>query len=264
MGMEYVNIGTDTLVSEYANAIMDTDVRIKPCGGLWCTECKNPDSLPWLNYMLDTPRIFFRKAPQNNPFLQKGVLLTLKTGAKVFELKGEEGRELLSTKYKSSYEEMSKYYDGCYIDICNIFGRDGREREENFRLFSVSTLILFNLGAIDSYRKLSIDIDPFDYYDYDKDAFYRVTVGDEKHTIEPLSNEYLELLVNICIKYRNFILAEKSKYPHVSTNQIAYMLYKQLETEYKREIEEIAKKKDLDSKKLIYSLSSNAIRRVTI
>ena len=262
MGMKYVNIGTDTLVREHMNTIIDTEVQVKPAGGLWCTECACEHDLPWLNYMLYKPSVFFRKAPKDDPFIQKAVLVNLKTGAKIFELHGEEGREILSAKYKMSYEALSNDFDGVYVNLHDVFGRDGAEKERNFRLFSVSSLILFNLDCIDSYQKMRIEIEPFDYYDYDYLVAYYSTVYPEKYTIGPSCPEYNAMVENIATVFRNFILYEREKYPNISTNQIVYLLSEKVKEYFKAELETLSEQKGFDVQKLAYSISSNAVSRV--
>ncbi len=263
MCMDYVNIGTDILKREYMNAVIDTDKRIKPAGGLWCTEYKHPDSLSWLNYMLYKPSVFFHKAPQDNPFKQTGVLIHLKEGTKVFSLCGQEGYHFLKNQYGLSYEKLSELYDGVFIDIGHPFGDTSEERCDNYNLFSVNTFILFNLDAVEYYRKMAIDIDPFDYeYEYDSFSTYRVDYSEEKYTIEDMSPEYWMLLDMICSSMKDFILMEKQKYPQVSSNKIAYLVYEEVKRRFQKEISEVAKTRELNVKKLTQSLCTSATRRV--
>jgi hypothetical protein len=242
--------------------VLDTQSMVKPAGGLWCTECQSVYDLPWMNYMLRKQKLFFMKSPKSNPFLQKGVLLNLKTGAKIFELVGEEGREILSSKYRMSYESLAEEYDGYYVNICDIFGRDRFEKEKNQRIYSVSSLVLFNLDCIEDYQKMMIEVDPFTYDDYSRIIDYDTKLDPFKHTIPPLSPEYIAILEMIISRFKDFIISERRKFPNVTAYQIAFCIYDKIKEIYGSEIEELCTKKGLDIDKFTYSLSSSAVSKV--
>ena len=263
MCMGYINVGTDTLKREYMSAIIDTG-RLKPAGGLWCTEFTTPDYIPWMDYMLEEPSVFFRKAPLENPFKQKAVAVDLKGGAKIFHLKGNEMYHLFKDKYAGSYEALSESFDGVFIDVMNMFGDTRDEVWDNYRLFGVSTLILFNLDIINSYRKIKIDIEPFedDYYYSSSFPQYRVELGEKEYRIEGINPEYATLLEDLYKRLRDFVYIEKKKYPKVSSDEIAYMIYKQITGKYLSEVEEVTKRDNLNPLLVSNSLATNLVRKV--
>lgn len=261
--MEFANVGTDVLRREYMNAIIDTEKVIKPAGGLWCTDFIDSKYIPWLDYMLSEPKIFFRKSPIDNPFSQDAVFVKVNKNAKIFQLSGNDQYHLFREQYGLSYERLSEDYDGVYVDLVRCFGDSYEERMTHFNLFSISSLILFNLDVIDSYRRAKLEIEPFDYdYEYECISSYELKMDDKEYKIEPLSSEYLSILEEIYLKFKNFIYFEKSKHSRLSTDQIAYLVYKSILSEYKEELEKYCSKNNLDIRKLSNSLATNAVRKV--
>ncbi len=259
--MEYVNVGTDCLKREYMNPVLDTDIRIKPAGGLWCTPHFSSESLPWMNYMLYKPRVFYQKAPKDHPFQQNGVIVDVDANARIFQLHDNSEFDFFKYKYDLSYEKLSRDYDAIFIDIASIFGKTMEEKEYYFKLFSVSSLLLFNLNIIKSYKKVDIDVDPFDFeYDYDALVDYRVSINPTSYVIPSVSERYAYLFDAIVTSLKDYIY-RAVKYNHqMSSDRIAFDIYKKIKEMYKKEIEELAKAEDLDEYKLTYALATKSLR----
>lgn len=262
--MEYMNIGTDVLRREYWNPVMDSENKLKPVCGLWCTEHRCDSYSAWIDYMLFTPRVFAYKSLHKNPFVQKAVVVSLKTGAKILTLRGNEGTHIFKDVYGHSFERMGEDYDGVYVDLGSPFGSTNDEQYRVSKVYSISSLILYNLDVIDSYRSATIDIEPFDYESdyYLDDPEYLISYQDGKKTIEPVMPEYEELVNEIAKRFHGFIKYEKIQYPNITTSQIAYHLHKSVIEAYKERIVFLSQMKGLDEEKLGYSLASNAIRLI--
>ena len=235
--MEYVNVGTDCLKREYMNPVLDTDVRIKPAGGLWCTPHLSNESLPWMNYMLFKPRVFYQKCPKDHPFKQNGVIVDVEPNARIFQVHDNREFDLFKAKYGLSYEKLSRDYDAIFIDVASIFGKTMEERDYYYKLFSVSSLLLFNLNVIKSYKKVDIDVDPFDFeYEYDSLVDYRVKIDETPHTIPSVSEHYAYLFDTIVTSLRDFIYNAVRFNQQMSSDRIAFDIYKKIKEMYKKEI----------------------------
>jgi hypothetical protein len=259
--MEYMNVGTDVLRREYWNPVMDSENKLKPVCGLWCTEHKFDSYSAWIDYMLSAPSVFAHKTLNKDPFVQKAVVVSLKTGAKILTLRGEEGTHLYKDVYGYSFEKMGEDYDGVYVDLGNVIGSTSDERYKIAKVYSISSLILYNLDAIESYRSATIDIDPFDYEcDFNlEEPEYTITYHDGVKRIAPVIPEYDELVNEIAEKFHGFVKYAKMQYPNISTSQIAYHLHKSVILAYEERIAFLSQAKGLDAKNLGYSVASNAL-----
>ena len=260
--MEYVNIGTDVLKAEYMNPVLDTN-KLKPTGGLWCTECYPNNGLPWLNYMIDeNRRVYSQKAKESDPFRHKAVFVDVDPIARIFQLRGNEAFERFQSQYRCSFENLSRSYDGVFIDIAYIFGKDSKEREYYYNLFAVSSLILFNLNVVRSYKKAIIKVDPFDFeYDYSTLVDYKVIVDPTVRYIKQPSNHYLYLVDSIAVRLRDFINKEIKNNPDEASYMTAYKVYLKIKEMFLEEIREFTMAEHLDEEKVINSIATNSLRR---
>ena len=259
--MEYMNVGTDVLKREYWNPVMDSENKLKPVCGLWCTEHKFDSYSAWIDYMLFTPSVFAHKTLHCNPFVHKAVVVSLKTGAKILTLRGEEGTHLYKDVYGCSFEKMGEDYDGVYVDLGKPIGSTNDEQYKVSKVYSISSLILYNLDAIDSYRSATINIEPFDYEGdfYFEDPEYTITYHDGVKRIAPVIPEYDELVNEIAKKFHGFVKYTKMQNPNISTSQIAYHLHRTILEVYKERIAMLSQTKGLDARNLGYSVASNAL-----
>ena len=262
--MEYMNVGTDVLKREYWNPVMDSENKLKPVCGLWCTEHKFDTYSAWIDFMLFTPRVFANKALHDNPFVQKAIVVSLKTGAKILTLAGEEGAHIYRDVYGSSYERMEEDYDGIFVDLGKPMGTTSDEKYRLAKTYSLSSLILYNLDVIDSYRSATIDIEPFDYEEDFRleDPEYTITYHEGVKRIAPVIPEYEELVNDIAKKFHNFVKHERMQNPNFATSKIAYHLHRIVLETYRERIELIAKMRGLNSEKLGYSVVSNAMKLI--
>lgn len=194
--MKYLTVGTRELREDLLYKIEDIEdiSHIKPRGGLWLTkqydDCKTFNE--WVDYIIENPRILCLKNKSPYIFTQPCSLVTLKEDAKVFNLNTMDKFKELIRKYpyentKFSYEELSKDYDGIYVDIHGVIRDEKREKiVDQFRRFSIDSLILFNLDCIDYYQSGNIEIEPFDLEFPTYDYYYEINIEDErKRVIKP-------------------------------------------------------------------------------
>lgn len=192
--MKYLTVGTDEIREDLFKRVEDTDskVSMKPRGGLWLTE--HDENMPnfnrWVDFMLIRPSILFNKSVDGrNPFLQPCSVVTLENNCNLYVLHNEQSLDYLmkcfGSKDKISYEELSKYYDGIYVDIGGLFYSNYDKNVLNkFSSFDVNSLILFNLKCIDYYQSGKVVIEPFDPEDfYNIDRYYEIKYDNCKKKI---------------------------------------------------------------------------------
>ncbi len=264
--MEYINIGTDKILREYMCDVIDTDRFYKPAGGLWCTDYNSaiPNRAKWLDYMLCYPSVYCQKMDENDPFRQKGVIVDVNAGARVFDLVGPESFEEFKRKYGRdghiSYEELSKHYDAVHIGVSNAFGDTPDQRERFLRIYAVDSLCVFDLDIVDGYRKVKIEVEPFDYesgyIDYWPD--YTMDISSEKVTIPQVSQLYMEVYNRVMHYYRSLI-SEKSR--DVSNYFLASTIGKEILSQFAKELQKLKEQEQLDEKKVAYAIATKVLRR---
>lgn len=172
--MKYLTVGTKNIREEEFRKIEDTDFKnsMKPVGGMWFTEfdnhLKNYNS--WVDFMLSRPYLLFYKSQlrNDNPFVQPCSVVSLKSDINLYVLHNDQTLDYLMKCFpkngKFSYEDLSNYYDGIYVNLHNLFlGKYDMNVLKKFSSFDVSSLVLFNLDCIDYYQSGDVFIDPFDY-----------------------------------------------------------------------------------------------------
>ena len=169
MKKQYVTIGTPAISKNIFRNILRpaNNFSFKPSGGLWACDYSEFILSSWYYYLVN-----------KNPGLQciknaeTGVIFTLKNSANILNLNN--GKQIidLAEKYPSyhhllsyhkelnskekifDFEEISRIYDGIYVDYYNIsFSKDS---VETFKSWELNTLLLFNLDCIESYKKIEI------------------------------------------------------------------------------------------------------------
>ena len=212
MKKQYVTIGTPAISKNIFRNILRpaNNFSFKPSGGLWACDYSEFILSSWYYYLVN-----------KNPGLQciknaeTGVIFTLKNSANILNLNN--GKQIidLAEKYPSyhhllgyhkelnskekifDFEEISRIYDGIYVDYYNIsFSKDS---VETFKSWELNTLLLFNLDCIDSYKKIEIrenkDFEAMEILPEIK------SISSEKHIKEksPIYNniyEYIRIIFN--------------------------------------------------------------------
>jgi hypothetical protein len=120
LDMEYITVGTDTILREYMSDIIDTERIVKPAGGIWCTDYDvlRPQNCDWINHLIDHPGDLMMKSIGKNPFSHKAAILKVNDGAKVFTLAGNDDYD----KFLEFLEQLSFIainYEGYNFD-CDV------------------------------------------------------------------------------------------------------------------------------------------------
>ena len=197
---KYIMIGMPILTKNIFRNILRplNNYSFKPTGGLWASEyISNIYTISeWHSYLLEARSIALYKD------INQASLFTLKENAKILEIKTFKELQEIIQKYPSyhhslnyyqtitdnnntfDFEELSKDYDGIYINPNNIEFYKSRI----FDNWSVKTLLLFNLDCIKEYQSVTIEVN-LDYYD----CIPHITdITDTKPIVEK-SNTYIEL-----------------------------------------------------------------------
>ena len=263
--MEYINIGTDKILREYMCEVVDTDRFYKPAGGLWCTDYDSliPNRSKWLDYMLLYPRVYCQKMDRNNPFQQKGIIMDVDAGARVFDLVGPESFEEFKRKYGRdghvSYEELSKHYDAVHIGIGRVFGDTPDQLERFLHIYAVDSLCIFDLDIIKDYRKVDIAVEPFDYEESYVDSWpdYKMTISPERKTIPQLSQLYREVFNRVVAYYKGMYRNGKSG---ISNYQLASLIGREILVQFANELQLLKEQENLEEDRVAYSMATKVLR----
>lgn len=265
----YLTIGTDRILEEYMQSIVDSNMNygIKPIGGLWFTkyDLNNPNYSLWLDYILDRLHIAFYKGQGSNFFLQHGVVITLKNKARIYNLKDKASLDYLLENYQDnngrvSYEKLSEDYDGVYVEVFSLYGCDNPLAKEFLHIYGVDSLILFNLSVIDSYKKVEINIEPFDVEVKNSEVYYEIKFKDEVNYVVMAAEEYRILLKKIILEMKDLLLELKRKYRNINNTKLICDIFEIVEDKYGKEIEEMACKEGLEVKKLTLSFTTKCLK----
>ena len=263
MFMKYINIGTNILMEEYFYQILNGDNKLKPAGGLWTTDYFAPSFNEWLDYICNRPIYYTRYMLPNDPFKMNCVIVTPKEGTRILDLDYNDGIEELEEKYRFDFESLARDYDGVYLDPYKTFTLNTNNKDEYRRLYSVRTLLLFDLKHVQEYKKGQIEIEPFDYTcGYGHDVMYDTKEEEGTFQIEQPSAEYLSFLDYMSIVLKDFIFHLRLKYPDYSSVKIAYIVKKELEKYFGTDILDYAKKNNLDEERISYSLAIKTLKKV--
>ena len=131
--MKYLTVGTDEIRSDLFRNVETTELAdsMKPAGGMWFSEYNKSGSNEWVRFMMNHIYIWFYK--NNNirvngyvdPFAKPCSLVSLKNDVHLYTLHNSQSLDYLMKYFpangKFSYEELSKYYDGIYVDLNRLF-----------------------------------------------------------------------------------------------------------------------------------------------
>lgn len=202
--MKYLSIGTTQIFKDLMLDIKNQD-NAKFSGGIWATEQneKFDNYNPWIDYILSNPHILFHKNLISNGELS-GVLITLKSNAKIFNLIKRNDLEFLKQKYSNgngwiNFELLSQDYDGIYINLFSL-QRELEDRDlEGIRTFAVNSLNIFNIDAISYYQEIKVIIDKELIFNRYEIPNYKIIVDDNKKTIlasSPLCTQVIGNIIN--------------------------------------------------------------------
>ncbi len=192
--MRYLTIGTSELTREKFVDIEDTRPdSLKPSGGLWLTVYNEEYNSynEWVDYLLEqNMQLHEYKSYKEHYSMWRPpcTLIELKDNAKIFVLDSKEKLDELRGNYplpddKFSYKDLSKAYDGIFIDMYKLMrGMTDRNLENKIDKFSVNSLILFNLDCIEYYQSGVVEIDSECYSPYEG-APYEIKIESTKKRV---------------------------------------------------------------------------------
>ena len=261
--MEYINIGTNTILEEYFYPVVNSDKIIKPTGGFWCTNHITPYYNEWLDFIMSKPAYFVRYMGKEDPFLMSGAVVTMKDNARILRLDNKDSFEELSRKYSYDFETLSDDYDDIYFDIYQLYSLDPNHREEIRRLITVNTFLLLNLAGVKDYRAARIDIEPFDYtFEYDHEAGVNIGVADERKIILPASSQYQQLLEDVCKSLKDKIFHLRMAHRDLPSFMIVEMVRNELLALYGEAIKEYVTSKGYDEFRVANSMAIKSFRAI--
>ena len=225
MFMEYITLGTDKILEEYFYQIVNSGKKIKPVGGLWSCNFYGSTFNEWLDCLVGKPTYYCRYTLGNNPFKMKASIIKLYDDAKVFHLDSKDAVSELEQKYNFDFERLSLEYDALYADPFRLF-EFGSERDELYRrVYAIKSLDIFNLSAVEEYKKAMIDIEPFDYTDaINRPIYYETTVEDDKHSVLGESLEYRCYLEWLCDQLKDYIFHLRLEHPNFPPNKMVALI----------------------------------------
>ena len=195
--MKYLTVGTDEIRRDLFRNVETTELAdsMKPAGGMWFSEYNKSGSNEWVRFMMNHIYIWFYK--NNNirvngyvdPFAKPCSLVSLKNDVHLYTLHNSQSLDYLMKYFpangKFSYEELSKYYDGIYVDLNRLFSLKDYDNDilKKFSSFGISSLVLFNLDCIDYYNSGKVILEPFDYEVGERPQNYEIKIDDTKKKI---------------------------------------------------------------------------------
>ncbi len=202
MDKKYVTIGTSNLSKDIFRSILRpaNNFSLKPSGGLWASQYEEYTLSNWLYYL--TNENTGLQAVKN---IDVGVIFTLKENSNIIELDSRQKVKNLEEKYPSmhhilgyyqnrdnnlpifDFEDLSKHYDGIYV---NYYMLKYRDNIESFKEWSLNSLTLFNLDCIKDYQ--TIHISNTRYYDT-YEVIPKIDYISKPKTIKEQSSLYIEL-----------------------------------------------------------------------
>ena len=261
--MEYISVGTNSLISEYSYQIINSLRTIKPTGGLWCSAYYESSFIEWIDYITRKATYYTIYISEEDPFKINGVIVTLKEGTRLFELVDKEHYDELAHNYKFDFRKLEQDYDGMIIAPFRIKKLDAETYDEFLRLYCVKTLNVFDLSSIDYYRKTETILEPFDYTDFFPGFVeYETTIDEQKKYIKPISKEYLELLDFIYQKIKDFVYHLRISHPDYSEDKLAYHIKNEIWSLFADEIKEYVSNDNLDEERITNSLAIRTLKKV--
>jgi len=261
--MEYMNIGTSRILEEYFYPVVNSDKIIKPAGGFWCTDYLSNYYNEWVDFITSNPNYFVRYMGEKDPFLLSGAVVSLKPSSRIFRLDNSESFAELEGKYKFDFEKLTEDYDAISFDILGMFDSSPKLIHDIRRLISVDTMLLFNLGIIDGYRKATVAVEPFDYtFDACDELSMEINVGKDIFQVEEESIDYKQLLEDISKDLQDFIFHLRLDNPSVPSYVLVDTIKKEIMRIYSEEIKAYTTSKGYDDFRISNSIAIKAYRKI--
>lgn len=189
--MSYLTIGTDELLIEKMAPITNNEDG-KPRGGLWATvQTEYNDYNSWLDYLTCSVgiHVLYYKYASDLPYL-RAAHFELKKNANILNIETNEDFKNAMMDFSCDgswldFEKIATFFDGIYINTKLCYTLKDFDKAKNIlNLFSVSSLILFNLDCVEYYQKASVKINNngFSEYGYE-DITYVIEIEDEKRQV---------------------------------------------------------------------------------
>ncbi len=165
----YIMIGTKTISKDIFRSILRPidNYNFLPNGGFWACEYNDLYVSDWFKYLQS-----IGEELTSYKDITSAVLFTLKDDARILTINSIEELKLIIEKYPSyhhilnyferitereksiNFELLSKDYDGIFVNYKKL---EYSHETSIFNHWAVNTLLLFNLDAIESYRKADIN-----------------------------------------------------------------------------------------------------------
>ncbi len=194
--MKYLTVGTDNILFDKFCKVQDTNKHgsMKPLGGMWFTEYDKEQNNEWVQFMMNHIYIWFYKDNnvvvngRINPFMKPCSVVSLNPDVRLYMLHNYQTLDYLMKCFpkdgKFSYEELSKYYDGIYVNLNGLFhSKYDKEVLNKFSSFGISSLVLFHLDCIDYYQSGRVILTPFDYECGERPQGYEIKIDDTRKKI---------------------------------------------------------------------------------
>jgi hypothetical protein len=260
--MEYVSVGTDCILDEYFIPAVNSDKKIKPSGGLWCSLYRGEYYNEWLDFISNKPIYLRRYLRKENPYELSGAIITPKENAKILTLDSAESFSILENLYNFDYEKVADDFDAIYYDLFQLTGAIPRYSDDIRRFISVTTFLVLNPSSIKEYKKAKINIRPMDYeYEWCEDIEGTTTILPGTYEVEPASEEYTAILNEICLHFSDEIARLKIEYSNLPTYRIVEIFRKKIEETFGNEIISYCKSKKYDSDRVLASLTVRSYKR---
>lgn len=169
MKQKYVTIGIPTISKNIFRNILRpvNNFSFKPSGGLWASDYNEFILSSWYYHLVNE-----NQSLQCIKNTEVGVIFTLKNSANILTINNSKQVIELAEKYPSyhhllgyykdlnskekifDFEELSRIYDGIYVDYYNITFSENSV--ETFKSWELNTLLIFNLDCIEYYEKIEI------------------------------------------------------------------------------------------------------------
>lgn len=247
----YLHVGTKNIKSILFNQITNNSPSLKPKGGFWLSDLINDQYSEWVEYLSTHPALLIHTNlwfDGKIPCLK----LSLKENSKIFVLDSDEKLNYLLHKYPYNnffnYQLLSHDYDGIMINFNKL---PNKEIWFNLRaIYSINTLILFNLNCIKEYYEG--DIYPLGIYDDYCFEGYDFNFSPDKKNIVLLDEEDNYLINKIKEAIQNFYL--KNSLDNKDYPKIEYFILQ----EFQKELEFLKSKEKVKESSLVRTLINNA------
>ena len=225
---EYIMVGTKTVSKEVFRSVLRPvdNYNFIPNGGFWACEYNKLHISDWFEYLISAAQELIAYKD-----ITSGILFTLKDDAKILTINSIEALRSIIDKYPSyhhllnyygivtdlqqsiNFELLSKDYDGIFVNYANLVYP---QKTVIFDSWTVSTLLLFNLDAIESYKKVNINFllpDSYFYYLLEEDK--EVCHVEEESIYHKELSDHIRVLFNELASSKNIFSDYDEYFSHL-------------------------------------------------